>query len=189
MTFGSPILLRGVAKKDVPVTEINLSKVLEEMKLTREQFVDLCILLGCDYSTTINGLGMVGALKMIKEYGSIEEILEVIEKINTTEDKKKKLTYSESFLWKESREQFFNPEVIKSENIELVWKEPNYEGLREFLVKEKKFGEGRIDAAKERIEKGKNKKNQKRLDGFFTIKKTVSSVSNGSEKKVVKGKK
>lgn len=30
-------------------------KILEEFDMTMEQFVDLCILLGCDYCGTIRG--------------------------------------------------------------------------------------------------------------------------------------
>lgn len=34
---------------------MNLMKILEEFDMTMEQFVDLCILLGCDYCGTIRG--------------------------------------------------------------------------------------------------------------------------------------
>ena len=33
------------------------SQVLDELKLTPEQFVDMCILCGCDYAGTIRGIG------------------------------------------------------------------------------------------------------------------------------------
>ena len=33
------------------------AQVLEELKLTPEQFVDVCILCGCDYAGTIRGIG------------------------------------------------------------------------------------------------------------------------------------
>lgn len=39
------------------------------------KFIDLCILLGCDYCDTIKGIGPKTALKLIKEYKSIENIL------------------------------------------------------------------------------------------------------------------
>ena len=31
--------------------------MLDELKLTPEQFVDMCILCGCDYAGTIRGIG------------------------------------------------------------------------------------------------------------------------------------
>lgn len=43
------------------------------------QFIDLCILLGCDYCGTIKGIGPKRAIDLIKQHGSIEEILENID--------------------------------------------------------------------------------------------------------------
>ena len=70
LTFRTPKLLRkltysqsggkgkdGKVREKQPVIEIDCEKVLVEMKLTYEQFVDLCILCGCDYSSTIKGIG------------------------------------------------------------------------------------------------------------------------------------
>jgi flap endonuclease-1 len=44
--------------------------------LDPSQFVDLCILLGCDYCGTIKGIGPKRAIDLIKQHGSIEEILD-----------------------------------------------------------------------------------------------------------------
>ena len=43
------------------------------------QFIDLCILLGCDYCGTIKGIGPKRAFDLIKQHGCIEEILENID--------------------------------------------------------------------------------------------------------------
>lgn len=40
------------------------------------QFVELCILLGCDYLEPIKGVGPKSALKLLKEHGSLEEVIE-----------------------------------------------------------------------------------------------------------------
>lgn len=48
------------------ITEFDLEKVLEELKLTMQQFIDLCILCGCDYATNIKGIGPVRALQLIQ---------------------------------------------------------------------------------------------------------------------------
>ena len=53
-----------------------------------DQFIDLCILCGCDYTTNIQGVGPVKAYKYIKDLKTIENVLEKIEKDN--EDPKKK---------------------------------------------------------------------------------------------------
>ncbi len=61
------------------VTEYDLNKVLTSMGLTYDEFVDLCILCGCDYVDRINGIGPINAYKLIKEYKSIENILTTVE--------------------------------------------------------------------------------------------------------------
>lgn len=48
--------------------------------MTMEQFVDLCILLGCDYTDKIRGVGPKSAFKLMQEHGSIEEIIKHLDK-------------------------------------------------------------------------------------------------------------
>ncbi|THG23564.1 hypothetical protein TEA_015352 [Camellia sinensis var. sinensis] len=58
LTFGAPRFLRHLmdpSSKKVPVMEFEVSKVLEELNLTMDQFIDLCILCGCDYCDSIRG--------------------------------------------------------------------------------------------------------------------------------------
>ena len=42
------------------------NQVLEGLEMTKEQFIDLCILLGCDYCDKIKGIGPKNALKLIQ---------------------------------------------------------------------------------------------------------------------------
>jgi flap endonuclease-1 len=97
LTFGSPILIRGMSTSKGSknsaneLIQIDLKKVLDALGLTHEQFVDLCILCGCDYTNTIAGIGPVKALKYIKEYGTIEKVLRQLEKeIEASKDSGKK---------------------------------------------------------------------------------------------------
>ena len=92
LTFGAPYLLRhltksqGGKKDQSGVIEVDLAAVLEDMKLTQEevrerihgdcQFVDMCILCGCDYCDTIRGIGQVKAYQFIQKYHTIETVLE-----------------------------------------------------------------------------------------------------------------
>jgi flap endonuclease-1 len=60
LTFGAKKLLRHLTfseARKMPIMEISLDKVLEGLNFTMEQFVDLCILLGCDYCDSIRGIG------------------------------------------------------------------------------------------------------------------------------------
>lgn len=57
-------------------TETSLEVILANLQLTREQFVDLCILAGTDYSQPImSGVGIMKAYKYISQYKTIENTL------------------------------------------------------------------------------------------------------------------
>jgi flap endonuclease-1 len=71
LTFGGGSVI--FAKANV-YTICNLNVVLNGLDLTQNEFVDLCILCGCDYTGTIPKVGPATALKYIKRYGSIENI-------------------------------------------------------------------------------------------------------------------
>jgi len=60
LTFGAKIQLRHLTAsqaKKLPITEIDYAKVLNGLQLTADEFIDLCILCGCDYTNTIRGIG------------------------------------------------------------------------------------------------------------------------------------
>ncbi|KAK9728065.1 hypothetical protein K7432_001317 [Basidiobolus ranarum] len=73
--FGDGPVLRQYFFQGAPVIQINVVKAREELELSREQFVDLCILCGTDFSGKLKGIGAVKGLALIKKHGSIEEIL------------------------------------------------------------------------------------------------------------------
>ena len=77
LTFGTPRLIRNLSsgRPDEKAKEYALDKVLSELKLTQDQFIDLCILMGCDYCPSIKGIGGKKGLELIRKFGSIEEIL------------------------------------------------------------------------------------------------------------------
>jgi len=153
LTFGCPILLRGFTNKDEPVTEIKLDIALKELEMTMDEFVDLCILCGCDYCDSIEGIGPTKAFKYLKENKNIEGVIEFCEVYNKDSKKKKKfISPKENFDFKEARSLFKEPEVTDPETFDLKWSTPNFEALKEFLCKEKGFNEGRIDSAFKRIE-------------------------------------
>lgn len=62
LTFATPVLIRKLTfanqtAKGAKIQQMNYKKAIEGLELTHEQFVDLCILLGCDYCDTIRGIG------------------------------------------------------------------------------------------------------------------------------------
>ncbi|XP_065676182.1 flap endonuclease 1-like [Hydra vulgaris] len=165
LTFGANILLRHLTfseARKMPIQEFHYSKVLEELELTKEQFVDLCILLGCDYCASIKGVGPVTAMKLIKEHRNIEGIIKHLQS-------KDKYTIPENWMFEDSRLLFLEPEVTPADQIQLKWKEPDEEGLVEYMVKQKGFSEDRIRNGAKKILKAKKTSTQGRMDSFFKV--------------------
>lgn len=78
-------MLQAVTSRE-EFTLISLSRALKELDVTMEQFVDICVLLGTDFNKNIKGVGPVAVAKLMKQYGSLEKIIEVYRKKNPTED-------------------------------------------------------------------------------------------------------
>jgi flap endonuclease-1 len=160
LAHATPILVRHLsysagAGKDV--IEINHAAVLEATGLTQEQFIDFCILCGCDYCDTIKGIGPKHAYEQIKKWGSIEQ---VIEHLDTD-----KYTVPELFDFANARQLFLHHEVIT--DIQPQWNRPDQEGLIQFLVNEKGFSQARVENVCKNLEKAKANKQQLRMDSFF----------------------
>tara|TARA_B110000037_G_C17100710_1_gene497841 strand:+ start:1146 stop:2147 length:1002 start_codon:yes stop_codon:yes gene_type:complete len=84
LTFGSPILIRKLKNgKKNSIIEINLDQILKDFKMSMDQFIELCILLGCDYLPTIKKVGLIKAYNIIKEYDSIENFINTDPKIKS----------------------------------------------------------------------------------------------------------
>jgi 5'-3' exonuclease len=64
--------VNGEYVKMVKVTR--LPQVIENLEITQQQFIDMCILAGCDYNEQIKDIGIVVAYNMIKKYGSLDDI-------------------------------------------------------------------------------------------------------------------
>ena len=128
------------------------------------QFIDLCILLGCDYVDPILKIGPHTALKLIREHGSLEEVVAHIKS-----DPKKRFTIPDDWPYQDARELFFNPDVRPPDHPEcdFKWDAPDVEGLVTFLVTEKGFSEDRVRNAATRLTKNLKTATQARLEGFF----------------------
>lgn len=83
LTFGAPRLIRQLSSgTGDKVKEMDLAKALTGLQLNQEQFIDLCILMGCDYCDSIKGVGPKKGLDLIRKFSTIENILR--EKYNIT---------------------------------------------------------------------------------------------------------
>jgi flap endonuclease-1 len=163
LTFGAPRFLRHLmdpSSRKIPVMQFEVAKALEELNLTMDQFIDLCILCGCDYCESIRGIGSQTALKLIRQHGSIESILENINK--------ERYQIPDDWPYQEARRLFKEPSVFSDDDqLDLKWTAPDEEGLINFLVNENGFNNERITKAIEKIKAAKNKSSQGRLESFF----------------------
>lgn len=53
---------------------VSPSNIIKTVGLTREQWVDFCIMCGCDYNQNIPGIGPAKSFDLIKKHGSIEAL-------------------------------------------------------------------------------------------------------------------
>ncbi|TYZ64840.1 hypothetical protein PybrP1_008143 [[Pythium] brassicae (nom. inval.)] len=172
LTFGSPVLYRRLtfaAAKKVPVLEVKLERALEDLGLTHEQFVDLCILCGCDYCDTVRGVGPKKAFAGIKEHKTIENFLAALQKNSSKGVTIPDEWLGEDAIYKQARTMFVAPEVVDASEVEIKWKDPLEAELLAFLVGKHGFQEARVLSAIERLKKSKGTQSQKRLDSFFTV--------------------
>jgi len=159
--FGAPRIVRNITltgkikypSKGIEVKLepelIHLDNVLKGLGITREQLIDIAILIGTDYNEGVKGIGPKKAYKLITTYGSIERIPPSEVKIDIEDvDEVRKL--------------FLNPEV--TDNYKLVFKDVDYDGVVEFLCEEHDFSKERVTKALGEL---KERKSIRSLDYFF----------------------
>ena len=61
----------GIMAIDIVLTPV----LIQALGMDRKQFIDLCIILQCDFNVRMPGIGKVGALKMIRKHGCIENAM------------------------------------------------------------------------------------------------------------------
>ncbi len=151
LLFGSPRLVRNLTitgrrklpRKNVYIEikpeVIELKKLLEALGITREQLIDIAIMLGTDYNPDgIKGIGPKKALQLIKAYVTIEKII--------------KLYKAEFPVPPEKIKQYFlNPPVTSDYKLE--WREPDEKAIYELLVEEHDFNPERVKNAVQRLMK------------------------------------
>ncbi|KAI9702634.1 MAG: Elongation of fatty acids protein 2 [Bogoriella megaspora] len=166
LTFNAPVLLRHMTyseQRKEPIQEIHVDKALEGLGLTYEQFIDLCILLGCDYVDPLKNMGPATALKMIRDHGNLDGAVAAMKSSS-------KYTIPEDWPWEDARELFLHPDVLPADDpsVEaLNWTGPDIDGLVQFLVTEKGFSEERVRNGAAKLQKNLKTAQQSRLEGFF----------------------
>ena len=138
LVFGSKKMIKNFLKKDMYY--ISLDDILDSSNLTIDEFIDLGILLGCDYSDTIKGIGMKKSWDLIKKYGSIENIIS-----NNINIKNNKYKLPSNFRYIEARNYFKNLVYNSISNEYLKLKEPKINIIKKILIEKYEFNKNKID--------------------------------------------
>jgi flap endonuclease-1 len=146
--FGAPRLVRyvtisgqeflpstGSARPLIPEL-IELQELLEALSITREQLVDLAILVGTDFNTGVKGVGPKTALKLIRKYQRLEGLPREYQNRLPSEAQ-------------EVRRIFLQPSV--TDDYEIKFNGVDEDELRHFLVEERGFSADRVDLAIKRM--------------------------------------
>jgi flap endonuclease-1 len=148
LLYGAPVLARYLTltgrewlpaqRRSRPLIPelIKLSENLTLLGITREQLVDLAILVGTDFNQGVKGIGPKKALKLVHDYESIEQMPEEI---------RSKLTEDPSTV----RLLFLKPRVL--EKYLLKRSLPDRDGLIRFLSEERGFNKERVERLTERL--------------------------------------
>jgi flap endonuclease-1 len=94
LAFGCPRMIRTCLDKTIKrsdvISVINLESILKNFEMTYSQFIDMCILCGCDYCENIPRIGNKTAYNLVKKHGSIEQIIPTVKHIPHDYEKKYK---------------------------------------------------------------------------------------------------
>ena len=165
LLFGTPRLLRyltiygreflpskGISRPLKPEL-INLDKLLFYHNLTREQLVDLAILIGTDFNKGIKGIGPKTALKLVKIHGRLENLpCDISSKVPQN--------------YYDVRKIFLEPKVTS--NYTLAYGDLLENELYDFLCNQRDFSQKRVETVVQRMKKFYSNKRQVGLETWFT---------------------
>ena len=164
LLFGAPRLVRNLAvsgKRKLPGRDafvnvvpelIALPESLQALGITREQLIDIAMLVGTDFNEGVRGYGPKKALKLIKEHHRLEEACSV-----------KGIELPPRAA--EIREFFLHPPT--AEFRELKWSPPDRAKVLEIFVEKHQFSLQRVEGALDKVAAVAGARNQRSLDGFF----------------------
>ncbi|OPY28619.1 MAG: Flap endonuclease 1 [Methanocella sp. PtaU1.Bin125] len=165
LLFGSPRVVRNITitgKRKLPRKNImvdvkpevlELKEVLSTLDITREQLIDLAILVGTDYNPGIYKVGPKTALKLVRKHP--ENMPAIFDEIGQTVEN-----------YEAIKQFFLHPDV--TDKYEIKWGKPEPEKIKRFLCGEHSFSPERVDKVLERLVKAMSEtKKQKTLSAWF----------------------
>ncbi|AMK14613.1 flap endonuclease-1 [Methanobrevibacter olleyae] len=152
LLFGAPRIVRNLTLSGglSNLEYLELEKVLNELNLTREELIDVALMVGTDFNEGIHGIGAKTGLKLIKN-NTLEDVLvqKGITEVSVEPD--------------ELRNIFLKHEV--NTDYKIKFKTVNREKLSEFMCEEHGFSENRVLNVTAKLKKLSS--TQKSLEDWF----------------------
>ncbi len=146
LLFGAPIVVRNLTfTEDKELEMLNLADVLKNLGISREQLIDIGILVGTDFNDGVKGIGPKTALKMVKS-GKFPA-----EKFNFDIDEIRKI--------------FTNPDVSDEYYIEFT--KYDQDEIFKILCDEHDFSRERVKNGMDELKHAKEESMQKGLSAWF----------------------
>jgi len=165
LLFGAPILVRNLTSSErrklpskqaytsVHPERINLESGLQRLGVSREQLVDIALLVGTDFNDGIKGYGPKKSLKLLKEKGRLEQALDVLPEPRLSSDEIETL-----------RKIFLEPTV--STDYSLQWQKTDPDTVIRLLCDEYQFSRERVKPVLEHFSLFHEMTKQKNLFDF-----------------------
>lgn len=162
LLFGAPQTVRNMAitgKRKLPGKNfyidvqpeiISLEEELQRLKIDRKQLIEIGLMCGTDYNQGLKRVGPKTALKLIKEYGDLETVLNA---------RGENIDYLE-----EIKKLFLQPQITDDYSINM--KKPDIDEILTFLCDERDFSPERVEKAAIRLEEALSV-GQSTLDQWF----------------------
>ncbi len=166
LLFGAPRLVRNLTisgRRKMPGKNVyrtvmpevvDSGKTLAGLGITREQLVDVCILIGTDFNPGVPGIGPKKGLKLIQKHGSLERVIA-------------EAGYDVPG-YEEVRSIFLDGP--RSDDYSVEPSPPDFDGVVE-LMTDRGFSQSRVEAVLKRMESARRseaeRRKQKSLDSWF----------------------
>ena len=141
LVYGCPNLIRNCIDKDLKrkgvVSIFNYDKLIESLNLDHSQFVEFCILCGCDYCPSVPKIGNITALKLFQKHKDIETIIK-----NTN------YAFPENYLdaFHQAKKNFMMYyDNINLDDLEIKTSEKNVNELQKYLIETVNMNEKRVN--------------------------------------------
>jgi flap endonuclease-1 len=167
LLFGAPVLVRNLTsseKRKLPNKQayttvhperIRLEPGLQALRITREQLVDIAILIGTDFNDGLKGYGPKKSLKLLQEKGTLENALDSITEAGLS------LALDEITT---VREIFLKPTITTEYTLQ--WSKPDTAAVLHLLCDEHQFSKERIEPVLEQFSLLQQQTKQKNLFDF-----------------------